>query len=468
MPPPPRPPTFEFESVAPGRVCLFGEHQDYLGLPAIALATPEECMACRIRVSVRRRRRAEARAGPRRQGGGEEEEEEEEEKGQRDDLVGDAPRRKPGRTILRLRAPAESSLSSSPSSGGPSFVTREYDLGDLPPRRNPPPPGAEEEGPPPDFALSAILEALEDGWKFDLSSLLAGGHEDAVDVVADCASTTTIPLRAGCSSSTAFCVAWVRALAVLSGNSSLAPLEAARLAHRAEVAHFGLPGGTMDHVAIAVGGLLRIGGCNEGGEDGEDSLWSYETLLPPPSRGGRWPGAWVVGDSGEPKDTFRHLTRCKADRLRLLERLGGSWDAEASGLSESDAVLLEATRTNRDTEAEAAELLRPRSHSDGAADDDNNNLGRRLGSLMSRHHAALRDGLGLSTDRIEAMREAALGGGAWGFKVVGSGGGGCAVAWSSTERAEGVAGAMLRAGAARTWIVPGPGGGARVVYHTRP
>ncbi|MCH1575403.1 MAG: galactokinase family protein, partial [Flavobacteriales bacterium] len=27
-----------FVSSAPGRLCLFGEHQDYLGLPVIAMA----------------------------------------------------------------------------------------------------------------------------------------------------------------------------------------------------------------------------------------------------------------------------------------------------------------------------------------------------------------------------------------------------------------------------------------------
>jgi galactokinase len=404
--------------------------------------------------------------------------------------------------IIRLKSPAAiSSSSSSPSSRSSSqsndvpFVTREYDLSSLPPHQKRRPFFSEEEDPPPpsppDFALAAIHEALEDGWKFDLVSfiLLMGEHEEegggrrnskgadeiVAAVVVECTSTTTIPLQAGCSSSTAFCVAWIQVLSVLSGNSSsLTALDVAKLAHRAEVTHFGLPGGTMDHVTIAVGGLLRIGGS-----ESNDNPWSYETLVSPlPSMGGLL-GAWVVGDSGEPKDTFQHLRRCKTDRLLLLERLGGDWDrADAEGfLSESEKVLLNATRTNRDTEAQAAvELLLLRSreglHKEKGNDDDKN-LGKRLGSLMNRHHGALRDGLGLSTDRIESMREAALGddeggggGGTWGFKIVGSGGGGCAVAWTSSDTAERVADTMLRAGAARTWIVRGPGGGARIVFQT--
>ena len=38
-----------FVSFAPGRVCLFGEHQDYLGLPVIAAAIP---LGCRMVVSL--------------------------------------------------------------------------------------------------------------------------------------------------------------------------------------------------------------------------------------------------------------------------------------------------------------------------------------------------------------------------------------------------------------------------------
>ena len=42
-----------FVSFAPGRVCLFGEHQDYLGLPVIAAAIP---LGCRLVVKPQTRR----------------------------------------------------------------------------------------------------------------------------------------------------------------------------------------------------------------------------------------------------------------------------------------------------------------------------------------------------------------------------------------------------------------------------
>lgn len=301
---------------------------------------------------------------------------------------------------------------------GKSF---EYDLVNLPPRQT-----SIENA---DFALAALHEALDDGW-----SLSCG---------ATCTSTTSIVLQAGCSSSTAFTIAWILVLARLAGVQISDPLDLARLAHKAEVLHFGAPGGTMDHVSIAMGGsCMRIG----------PGQWDVETLpaLSPEA------GVWVLADSGDVKDTFGHLKRCKNDRLVLLDKLGGTWDSQDGvKLGEDEASLLKATLTNRDCEVEAARLWRSGNNEDA-------NLGANLGNLMLRHHEALRDGLKLSTRKLEAMRQAAMDSGAWGFKLVGSGGGGCAVAWCSKGIADRVCRAMESVGAKQTWIVDKPSQGARV------
>jgi galactokinase len=349
-----------FAATAPGRLCLFGEHQDYLNLPVIALALP---LACRIDVT-------------------------------------------PNSTTSR------------------DLILRfgdnvwKVNLDNIPPKQVIGEGGSEKEL---DFALAAVHEVLDDGW--------------IIQCGADCVSTTTIPLQAGCSSSSAFCVAWIQVLSRLSGKS-LSPLELAQWAHRAEVVHFGSPGGTMDHVTSAVGGVLRIG----------PGMWDYQHLGTPP-------GIWVLAYSGEPKNTMKHLNRCKGERLQLLEKLGGSWDEDTQNnarldLSQDEVLLLQATRTNRDMEQQAA------SQWTTAA-------GSCLGSLVTQHHEALRDGLLLSTPRLEAMNEAAMKAGAWGFKVVGSGGGGCGVAWcDSRDVGSVVASAMKQAGAPNTWIISEAGAGA--------
>lgn len=307
-----------------------------------------------------------------------------------------------------------------------------YDLNNLPPRQT-----SLKDA---DFALAAIHEAIQDGWEIQCG--------------ATCISTTTIVLQAGCSSSTAFTIAWILVLAKLSGKHQELlddPIKLAQLAHKAEVSHFGAPGGTMDHVAIALGqSCLRIG----------PGMWEVERL---PNLGPD-DGVWILADSGDVKDTFGHLKRCKSDRLALLEQLGGSWDADVVDLdiSSDQQNILRATLTNRDTEVAATKLWRT------AIDVDSKYIsiiGKQLGALMLRHHEALRDGLKLSTPKLEAMREAAMNAGAWGYKLVGSGGGGCAVAWAPSNLAHSVADKMKNAGAKNTWTISKPSAGARIDYY---
>lgn len=370
-----------FISAAPGRLCLFGEHQDYLNLPVIALALP---LACTIHVTPKKDTR---------------------------ELILHVPAmgRNHEGVVWSLH------LDHIPPIQGLAVVGSEN-------------PGKEEE--PLDFALAAVHEMLEDGWVFD-----QGG--------AECVSTTTLPLQAGVSSSSAFCVAWIQVLARLMTNttaatttpSTLTPLQVAKLAHRAEVTHFGSPGGTMDHMTSALGGILRIG----------PGMWEYQYLQAP-----RQLGVWVLAYSGEPKDTLKHLNRCKGLRLKLLEKLGGSWDnTNVDGLTEDERTLLKATITNRDTEQRAA-------------NEWSTSPASTLASYMGQHHTALRDGLHLSTPRLEAMNEAAVKAGAWAFKVVGSGGGGCGVAWCVNGVADAVALAMKEAGATETWIISDGSHGASI------
>jgi galactokinase len=369
-----------FTSIAPGRLCLFGEHQDYLGLPVIALALP---LQCRIQVICRP---LPALASSEGEGEG---------------------------VIVTLHIPAQNE-------------TRRYDLSNLPPRQGP-----ESVNDDPDFALAAIHEALDDDWTF------GNGDGGAVD----CISTTDIPMKAGCSSSSAFCVAWTNVLAQLA-EKKLSPMELATRAHRAEVLHFGAPGGTMDHITSAIGGKpLRIG----------PGMWDLQTL---PDLGVEDLGVWVLAYSGEPKDTFGHLWRCKNERLALLDKLGGDWDKQVPEdfLTHSEKELLNCTRVNKMTEEKAFEEWTKGGGGLGT--------GARLGALMAAHHDALRDGLHLSTPRLEGMNMSAMTAGAWGFKVVGSGGGGCGVAWTSEANAASVATAMEAAGAPQTWIIRHPSKGA--------
>lgn len=204
----------------------------------------------------------------------------------------------------------------------------------------------------------------------------------------------------------------------------------------------------MDHITSAVGGLLRIGP----GKFQVEAIPLTEDV-----------GVWVLGDSGEPKDTMKHLRRCKDSRLALLAKLGGDWDSdggsEPAALSDDEKELQRTTCANRDLEVAAFEKWK----AGNTNNSDKDLLGKELGFLMMRHHETLRDGLRLSTNVLEAMNTAATDAGAWGFKIVGSGGGGCGVSWTSSTNAETVAMAMKRAGASQTWIIRGPSVGAHCI-----
>ncbi|MGB1480208.1 MAG: galactokinase family protein [Flavobacteriales bacterium] len=343
-----------FVSFAPGRVCLFGEHQDYLGLPVIAAAIP---LGCRLVVR------------PRADG------------------------------VWSFRTPKL----------GFSWTCHVNDAVSQVPEREPGP-GA--------FLRAGLAEALAAGWD--------------VGCGAEVVAHVDLPVQAGLSSSSAMVVAWVNALARVAGVR-LTSMELARQAHRVEVLHFGEPGGHMDHVASALGGIHRI-----------QSDWSVEEFEDLAE------GVWVVVDSGEPKDTRGHLTRCKTLRRALVDRHGGAWMAPDSvprweTMTAEDQTLWNATWGNLSLESQAA-----REWSEPA----------RLATWMDAHHGHLRDGLGLSTSRLEALRAAALEAGAWGWKVVGSGGGGCGLAWVPSSKSEAVHAAVRQAGAQASWSV-GAAPGAR-------
>ena len=342
-----------FVSFAPGRVCLFGEHQDYLGLPVIAAAIP---MGCRLVVE------------PQTNG------------------------------LWTLSTPVLD-------------FTWQCHVDDAVKAHAEPNPG------PAAFLRAGLHEAMKAGWDVRSGGVVTG-HVD-------------LPVQAGLSSSSALVVAWVQALARVAGVA-LTPHELAAMAHRVEVLHFGEPGGHMDHVVSAVGGTLRI--HPNGSTTPLDNLKD---------------GVWLVVDTGEPKDTRGHLTRCKTQRQQLVSAHGGAWCApealpDWAGLSEAEQRLWQATWRSKALEERASAQW---------------SSSQQLAAWMADHHAALRDGLSLSTSRLEAIGRAAMDAGAWGWKLVGSGGGGCALVWCERGKTSAVHRAVRQAGAKASWTV-GPSKGA--------
>ena len=330
----------------PGRICLFGEHQDYLGLPVIAMG-----------ISLRAK------------------------------VIGE--KRKDQEIIIHKPDIGE---------------TERFQLEDL------------SYSKPRDYFKSGLRVCKREGLSF------SNGFE--------CEIRSEIPIKAGASSSSAIVVSWINFLSQMADQ----PLKwnnkkIGELAYLAEVLEFEEPGGMMDQYSTAMGNLVYV-------ESGPDFF--TQTLKASL-------GNFVLGDSLDQKDTLHVLSNCRDMRLNIFNKLRPAnvgfdlhscdLDLDLSALTEVEISKLKCTIENRD-------LLRT-ARSELNKDDIDHEL---IGSMLNKHHSILRDDLNVSTDKIEAMINAANNVGALGCKINGSGGGGCMFAyapedpWSVADAIESVGG----------------------------
>ncbi len=337
------------ESSAPGRICLFGEHQDYFGLPVIPAAID-------LRISIT----AEPRPD----------------------------------NVFHIQLP------------------------DI---------DAEDE-----FRVDVDVQYILE--RDYLRSVVNVLRREGVDFPSGFNFTVRgdIPINSGTASSSALCVAWVKMLLSIGGHPHAdEPERIAYLAYLAEVAEFKEPGGMMDHNASALGNVIHVEFEPEFGI----------TRLPSEF------GTFVLGDSLQEKDTKKTLARIKTGVLNAVGKmqavnrgfiLGGTSLDEArtlfAGLAEDERLLIEGTMMSRDIVSRARDLL-----VSGEMDDAT------LGEMLNAQQGVIRDKLRTSTAKLDAMIDAAIGAGALGGKVNGSGEGGCMFAYAPND-AEKVAKAIERVG----------------------
>jgi galactokinase len=226
---------------------------------------------------------------------------------------------------------------------------------------------------------------------------------------------SAIPINAGVSSSSAMTVMWLRFLLEAADNPpDFGPEDLAQWGYQAEVAEFGDPGGMMDHYCAALGGLLWI-----------DTRPPFAAERIAESLDG-----FVIGHSLEPKATLETLAQTRrdvTDGLARMHEVMPSFDLACTPLAEVEGLFkylqpapakrLRANLVNRNITAEARRALMDRDEV-------------KIGHLLTLHHAQLRDGLDLSTPKIERMLDASLASGALGGKINGSGGGGTMFAYA--------------------------------------
>lgn len=247
----------------------------------------------------------------------------------------------------------------------------------------------------------------------------------------NCEVRGKVPINSGASSSSALMVSWIKFLLTAANDAEQNnPEVISRLAYQAEVHEFNEPGGMMDQFSTCYGNVIYLDFPNH----------EIQTLQPKL-------GAFVLGDSQEPKDTMSILRNVRAvaqEAVMMMREHVPQFDLRRTSLEEAQqelqklpprhAEVLRANLTDRDLLREARLVLQhePLDHS-------------RLGDLLNLHHEQLRGYKKVSTPKIERMLESARQAGALGGKINGSGGGGCMFAYAP-QHAEAVAEAIRAEG----------------------
>lgn len=218
--------------------------------------------------------------------------------------------------------------------------------------------------------------------------------------------TSTIPVASGLGSGAAVSVAVIRALAEYLGFK-LPEERISDLVFEVEKIHHGTPSG-IDNSVVTYARPIYYERDPDSGEK------RIETIRP------ARPFTLVIGDSGIPSPTGRAVGRVRE-----------AWKVDPKGYERIFMQIGELVRMARRA-IEAGEL-------------------RALGSLMSQNHVLLIE-LGVSSEEIDRLVNAALSAGALGAKLSGAGVGGNIIALIMDEKANDLAKALIGAGAARTFI----------------
>lgn len=251
---------------------------------------------------------------------------------------------------------------------------------------------------------------------------------------------SNIPINAGISSSSAIVVAWVFFLLKAFGCiKKIFPQLIAQIAYEAEVLEHNSPGGKMDQFTIAIGNIIYI-------DTAQDLV--YNTI-------GTSMEGLILAESGISKETLGLLSSIKSKATKAIDCVSknvSNFNLKATTMDDYKifskyisqdlepyfyAAIINHTITNK-----ALTLFK-----DGNIDVE------KVGKLMNEHHDILKNKLNITVPKIDNMIDTALKAGAYGAKIVGSGGGGCIVVLSPTEKKEEIINALLKSGAKNAYEV---------------
>ncbi len=352
--------------IAPGRTCLFGDHQDYLGLPVIACAIDR---------------------------------------------------------YINLEAIENTSLSfriQMPDIGEERVIDIDQKFDTIKRR---------------DYFASSLKVLRRYGCVPDK------GYD--VNIIGD------LPVNAGVSSSSALIIAWIRFLLEAFGaDQKITPLLISRIGYEAEVLEHMEPGGLMDQYSIGIGNVLFIDTAEKA---------SYKILQDKIE-------GLIVGESGVKKETINTLGNLKEKALKSIEYVtlkNPDFDIRLAVLEEYQEYV---GCIPEELKLYFFAALKNHSITKKALEEFKKDVPdmKYIGHLMNEHHLILKDILKVTVPRIDKMVKNALDAGAYGVKIVGSGGGGSIVAIAPKGKEQEIAAAIIK-GEGKTAYVVNVDPGVRVV-----
>lgn len=265
-------------------------------------------------------------------------------------------------------------------------------------------------------------------------------HGCIPDIGYDITVTGNIPINSGTSSSSALLLAWINFLVTAYGvDDEITPEFISNMGYLSEVVEHGEPGGMMDHYSIGVGNIVHI--------DTRDPF-SFTII-------GTKLGGLITGVSGVPKETIGLIGDLKGNALMAIGTIKEhfpDFDLNKTEIEDLDKYLNYlpdrlipffegAIKNHHYTKMALIEFQKPILDL------------KKIGALMNDHHAVLRDLLKITVPRIDDMINAALKAGAYGAKIVGSGGGGSIVVMAEPGNEAPIIEALLAAGAVEAYAV---------------